>query len=218
MKDRVILFDLDGTLTDSKEGIVNSVRYALRQMGAPIPSDEELQRFIGPPLVDSFRICCGFDDERAWEAVRRYREYFAEKGLMENAPYTGVNAMLARLREAGLRMSIATSKPTLYAKRIARGFGFADRFDHIVGSNLDGTRVDKGEVIQCAMGEYPDVAPGDFVMVGDRKHDMMGAARWDVPAIGVLYGYGSREELEACRPAKLVGSVRELEDALLHLR
>lgn len=214
----IILFDLDGTLTDSKEGIVNSVRYALRQMGAPIPSEQELLRFIGPPLVDSFRTCCGFDDERAWEAVRCYREYFSEKGLMENAPYAGVKEMLARLAAAGARMSIATSKPTLYAKRIARGFGFADRFDHIVGSNLDGTRVDKGEVIQCAMGEYPDAAPDDFVMVGDRKHDMMGAARWDVSAIGVLYGYGSREELEACRPAKLVESVRELEDALLHLR
>lgn len=218
MKDRIILFDLDGTLTDSKEGIVNSVRYALRQMDAPIPSEAELQRFIGPPLIDSFRTCCGFDDETAWEAVCRYREYFAEKGLMENAVYDGADQMLARLRAAGRRMSIATSKPTLYAKRIARGFGFADHLDHIVGSNLDGTRVDKGEVIQCAMERYPGAASEDFVMVGDRKHDMMGAARWGVPAIGVLYGYGSREELEACRPAKLVESVRELEETLADLR
>ena len=214
MDQRIILFDLDGTLTDSQEGILNSVRYALRRMDAPIPSDEELRRFIGPPLANSFRACCGFDDAEAWEAVRCYREYFAEKGLMENAPYEGVADMLARLRASGRRMSIATSKPTLYAKRIARAFGFAERFDCIVGSNLDGTRVDKGEVIAAAMERYPDAAPADFVMVGDRKHDMLGAARQGVPAIGVLYGYGSREELAACHPSALAASVAELERML----
>ena len=217
MDKHIILFDLDGTLTDSKEGIVNSVRYALRQMGAPIPSDEELQRFIGPPLVDSFKACCGFDADQAWEAVCRYREYFAEKGLMENAPYPGALGMLHELRAAGARMSIATSKPTLYAKRIARGFGFEACLDHIVGSNLDGSRVEKAEVIQCAMAYYPDVAPEGFVMVGDRKHDMLGAARWGVPAIGVLYGYGARDELEACRPQRLVESVADLRELLLGL-
>lgn len=211
----IILFDLDGTLTDSKEGIVNSVRYALRRMGAPIPSDDELQRFIGPPLVDSFKACCGFDADEAWEAVRLYREYFAEKGLMENAPYPGAVDMLRKLRDAGLQMSIATSKPTLYAKRIARGFGFAEYFDRIVGSNLDGSRVAKAEVIECAMGGYPDAAPDSFAMVGDREHDMRGAARWGVPAIGVLYGYGRRDELEACHPARLVASIDALRELLL---
>lgn len=216
MKSRIILFDLDGTLTDSKEGILNSIRYALRQMGEPLPSEEVLQRFIGPPLVDSFRDYCGLNDDRAWEAVRRYREYFAEKGLLENVPYEGAVELLAHLRSAGLRVSLATSKPTLYAKRIARNFGFAEYLDHTVGSNLDGSRTDKGEVIRHAMRQYEGVGPNGFVMVGDREHDMLGAARWGVPAIGVLYGYGSREELEACRPIHLAGSVGELEDLLLH--
>ena len=213
----IILFDLDGTLTDSKDGIVNCVRYALEKMGAPIPSDDVLQSFVGPPLVDSFKVCCGFSDERAWEAVRAYRERFSTVGLLENALYDGVPQMLESLRAEGLRLSIATSKPTVYAKRIVRNFGIDGMFDHVVGSNIDGSRVDKTEVVRFAMEQYADAVPDDFIMVGDRKHDMVGAANCGALAVGVLYGYGSREELEAFRPAALANSVADLRDTLREL-
>lgn len=217
MGKRIVLFDLDGTLTDSKEGIVNCVRYALRTMGAPIPDDDALQSFVGPPLVDSFKACCGFSDEQAWEAVRAYRERFGEVGLLENALYAGVPQMLESLRPQGLRLSIATSKPTVYAKRIARNFGIDGFFDQVVGSNIDGTRVDKTEVIAAAMEGYPDAGVGDFAMVGDRKHDMIGARNCRLDAVGVLYGYGSREELSPYRPLALAESVADLEGVLLAL-
>lgn len=213
----IILFDLDGTLTDSKDGIVNCVRYALEKMGAPIPSDDVLQSFVGPPLVDSFKTCCGFSDEQAWEAVRTYRERFGTVGLMENALYDGVPQMLKALHAEGLRLSIATSKPTVYAKRIVRNFGIDGLLDHVVGSNIDGSRVDKTEVVRFAMGQYANATPDDFIMVGDRKHDMVGAANCGALAVGVLYGYGSREELEAFKPAALVESVADLSDTLLRL-
>ena len=210
MDKRVILFDLDGTLTDSKEGILNCVRYALERLGEPIPADDVLQTFIGPPLIDSFKVCCGFSDGRAREAIRLYRERFSDVGLLENALYDGVPRMLEQLQSQGLRMSIATSKPTVYARRIVRNFGIDDCFDHVIGSNIDGTRVVKTEVIQFALQHYPEVPTGEFVMVGDRKHDMIGAQACGIDAVGVLYGYGSREELASYEPRALAESVEEL--------
>lgn len=215
MHDSILLFDLDGTLTDSKDGILNSVRYALRQMGAPIPSEDVLRTFIGPPLVESFQACCGFDEKTAWDAVARYREYFGDKGLFENAPYEGITGMLDALRGAGARMSVATSKPTVYAERIVERFGLAGFFDQVVGSNLDGSRTNKGEVIESAMEFYEGADLAAFTMVGDRKHDMLGAARNGIKAVGVLYGYGTREELTACHPAQLAASIDELQQVLL---
>lgn len=217
MEKRIVLFDLDGTLTDSKEGIVNCVRYALEAMGAPVPDDDVLQGFVGPPLVDSFKACCGFSDEEAWQAIRTYRERFGEVGLLENALYDGVPRMLEDLRSAGLRLSIATSKPTVYAKRIVRNFGIDGFFDQVVGSNIDGTRVDKTEVIRFALRCYGDAPAADTVMVGDRKHDMIGARNCGLDAVGVLYGYGSQEELSPYRPLALAESVADLEGDLLAL-
>lgn len=210
-----ILLDLDGTLTDSKDGILNSVRYALRQMEVAIPPEDVLQTFIGPPLVESFQTCCGFSEGRAWKAVELYREYFGDKGLFENAPYEGVADMLGALQAAGARLCVATSKPTVYARRIVERFGLAGYFDQVVGSNLDGSRTNKAEVITAAMSCYSGADPAAFTMVGDRKYDLLGAASNGIAAVGVLYGYGSREELESCQPACLAGSIDELRQVLL---
>lgn len=210
MDKQIVLFDLDGTLTDSKEGIVNCVRYALEKLSEPVPSDDVLQGFVGPPLIDSFMTCCGFSEERAREAIRVYRERFASVGLRENALYDGVSRMLCTLSGAGLRLSVATSKPTVYARRIVKNFGIDGWLDHVVGSNIDGTRVDKTEVIQFAMRQYPAASADEFVMVGDRKHDMIGARNCGIDAVGVLYGYGSRAELAAYEPLALAESTEAL--------
>lgn len=215
MNNRTILFDLDGTLMDSKEGILNCVRYALRKMGAPIPPEEVLQTFIGPPLVESFAACCGFTPLQAQQAVEHYRERFGEVGLFENSVYDGVYDLLDALRAAGLSLSIATSKPEVYARRIVERFELAPYFDHVCGAELNGTRIHKDEVIAYALQQYAHVAPEDFLMVGDRKHDMEGAAINGITAVGVLYGYGSRDELASFNPAYLATTPKDLETFLL---
>lgn len=194
MKYDLILFDLDGTLTDPGEGITNSVAYALKQLGIEPPERRELYKFIGPPLVDSFMEYYAMDKAKAEEAVRLYRVYFADRGIFENIPYTGIGEALGRLRSAGERLALATSKPTVFAERILERFGLDGYFDIAVGSELDGTRNAKADVIRCVLeraGEYKRA-----VMVGDRLHDINGAKAAGVDSIGVLYGYGSREELE----------------------
>lgn len=211
----VVLFDLDGTLTDPKEGITRSIAYALGKMGVEAGDPDGLTRFIGPPLARSFAECYGFDGARVAEAVGWYRERFVERGLYENAVYAGVPELLAALRDAGRRVALATSKPTVYARQILGHFDLEGCFDAVIGSNLDGTRADKAEVIACAMEAFPGLPATDFVMVGDRRHDMEGAARCGIACVGVTYGYGSCEELAACGPAALVDTVGDLRALLL---
>jgi len=188
------LFDLDGTLTDPGEGITNSVAYALREMGITPPPREQLYKFIGPPLVDSFKAYFGMSEADAEEAVRLYRVYFADTGIFENEPYPGAKEMLVTLKNAGVKLTLATSKPIVFARRILERYGFAEYFDFAAGSELDGTRASKADVVRYALdisGEYSRA-----IMVGDRMHDVHGAAEHSLECIGVLYGYGSREELE----------------------
>jgi len=209
-----IFFDLDGTLTDPALGITNSVMVALAQFGIRVDDRRELYRFIGPPLMDSFREFYGFSGEDCRRAVRAYRSHFAEQGIFENEPYPGLFPMLDRLKADGRRLVIATSKPEPFAVRIAEHFGFADRFDHIAGALMDETRTKKHEVIEYAL-ETCGADRGDVLMVGDREHDIRGAKVCGLDAMGVLYGYGSRAELEAAGADYLAETVPEVAALIL---
>ena len=215
MKHKIILFDLDGTLTDPGDGITNSVAYALRKLGQTPPPRPELEAFIGPPLIESFMSISGLDRESGELAVKYYREYFSQRGLFENRLYPHVPEMLQKLREAGAVLSLATSKPTIYAAKILEHFDIAKYFDALAGSELDGSRVKKADVIRYAL-ELLDVHETDSViMVGDRKHDTVGAADCGVYSLGVTYGYGSRDELEKAGADSIVDSVEALGKFLL---
>ena len=209
-----VLFDMDGTLTDSQEGIVKSVSYALERLGRELPPRDTLTAFIGPPLHESFSAICGMDEAETERAVCEFRDYFARRGWAENVPYEGMAEFLAALHAAGLRLVIATSKPEEFARRVLRHFELAQYFDDICGSRLeDKSSADKASVVRTALMRA-DVT-GHAVMVGDRRHDIYGAHANGLEAIGVLYGYGSREELSAAGADFLAADLNELKTALL---
>ena len=190
-----VLFDLDGTLTDSGLGITKGVQYALGQLGYDVPPRESLFSFIGPPLHKSFQRHCGVDEAGAAEAVRQFRVYYNEMGgILENEVYPGVRELLRDLKAAGKRLVVATSKPQAAAEKVMRHFGLDEFVPEIIGGT-DDTRNTKGKVIAYALREY-GVDPTTAVMVGDREHDILGAAENNLPAIGITWGYGDRAELE----------------------
>ena len=190
-----ILFDLDGTLTDSGLGITKAVQYALGQMGYEVPPRESLFTFIGPPLHKSFAKYCGMDEATAVEAVRQFRVYYNQMGgILENEVYAGVRELLRDLKEGGKRLMIATSKPQAAAELVMHHFGLDEYVPEIIGGT-DDTRNTKGKVIAYALREF-GVEPKTAVMVGDREHDILGAAENGIPAIGITWGYGDRAELE----------------------
>lgn len=213
---RLILFDLDGTLTDSKVGIMNSLNYALKKSGIVEDNLEKIDSFIGPPLVHAFSASYGLSEEKAVQAVNFYREYFREKGLFENRLYEGVYELLAGLKERGLQIALATSKPTVFAERILEHFSLNRFFDLVVGSNLDNTRCEKAEVIAYVLScvGTENIKLSQVVMVGDRKHDIIGAKENGIDSIGVTYGYGETKEIEEAGPTYLVNSVSELNNLL----
>jgi len=189
-----IYFDLDGTLTDPKPGLTRSIQYALQRLDHPtIPTEDELTWCIGPPLRTSFVRLLG-GDHTADRAVALYRERFSDIGLYENAVYDGISEVLTKLGQAGHRMFVATSKPHVFAERIVEHFGLRAHFEHVFGSELDGTRVDKSHLLEYALKKAA-VDPAKTLMIGDRSHDMIGAKNNGMQAIGVLYGYGSKDEL-----------------------
>ena len=192
---KYVFFDLDGTLSDSAPGIINAVVYALGKMGVETGEREALKAFVGPPLIESFTGYCGFSQERANEAIVLFREYYRERGINENTMYDGIPELLRALSEDGLRLAVATSKPEGFARRIIPRYGIADYFEYIAGSTMDETRVKKDEVIGYALETLGISDPKSVVMIGDRRHDVSGAARFGMDCVGVLYGYGSREEL-----------------------
>lgn len=196
MRYQYVLFDLDGTLTDPAVGITNSIMHALKQYGITVKERSELYKFIGPPLVDSFNKYFGFSQEQANRAVDLYREYFGTKGMLENKVYTGVPEILEKLKNEGKTLVIATSKPTYYAKQILEYFDLLKYFVFVAGSNMDGTRRAKGEVIQFAIDSCKITKLEECIMVGDREHDIIGAKECNIDSVGVLYGYGDKEELE----------------------
>ena len=212
-----IFFDLDGTLTDSGPGITASVAYALRELGAPPLPPETLRAFIGPPLMWSFGHFCGFDEAKCAEAVRLYRVYFTAGGMFENSVYPGIPAALDKLRSAGLRLAVATSKPELYSRQIIAHFGLEGCFDAVCGAAMDESRTDKAEVIRYAL-QTLDLPPEEGLMVGDREHDVLGAKAAGLPCLGVLWGYGSREELINAGAAALAETPEEMADWILTLQ
>jgi phosphoglycolate phosphatase len=189
-----VLIDLDGTLTDPREGILNCIKHALAGLGDPCPSDAQLERYIGPPLQQTFEGLFGAGSPKVQAAIALYRQRFAAVGMFENRVYAGIPEMLAGLTGLGADLVVATSKPTVFAERILEHFGLARHFDAVFGSELDGTRSSKAELIRHIL-EARSIAPAGACMIGDREHDMRGAKENSVRGIGVLWGYGSRAEL-----------------------
>jgi phosphoglycolate phosphatase len=210
-----ILFDLDGTLTDPKEGITKSFQYALAHFGIEEPDLDKLEVVIGPPLRDSFIEFYGFTKENVHEAEMKYRERFATLGMYENKIYEGIPSMLQKLCEGGKMLAIASSKPTIFVEKILEHFDIKKYFHHVIGSNLDGTRSDKAEVIDVAIAGFGKVNKEDIIMVGDRKFDVIGAHERGIEVIGVTYGYGGEEELVESGADYVVNTVEELESLLL---
>ena len=211
---KTILFDLDGTLTDPAIGITNSVLYALKKHGYPLPEREELYFFIGPPLWESFAKYCNIDKQTAHKMVETYREYFADKGVFENKLIENTVTLLENLKLKGYTVALATSKPEVFARRILEHFNIDKFFDVVVGSNLDGTLTDKAEVIAKALTLLNITDTKNVAMVGDRLHDMVGAVKCGVTPIGVLCGYGDRKELEESGAAFIVKDLIDLEKIL----
>ncbi len=189
-----VLFDLDGTISDSSEGITKGIQIALKHMG--IEEDRsELRKFIGPPLKYSFTTFYGFDEEKCAEAVKVYRAYYGETGLFENKPYEGIDKLLKRIKDSGRKIAVATSKPEKFSVEILEKFGLTEHIDVISGATLDGVRGDKCEVIEEALRRFGNPDKSRVVLVGDTRFDAEGAAKAGIDCIGVLYGFGTREAL-----------------------
>jgi phosphoglycolate phosphatase len=195
-----VLFDLDGTLTDPREGITRSVQYSLNKLGIDAPDLQALEHFIGPPLLQCFMHSYDLDEATAWQAVGFYRERFAVSGLYENQLFTGIHELLQLLSEQQRTLYIATSKPTVFAAQIAAHFDFARYFKVIYGSELDGTRSNKVELLAHLL-QQEQLPPEQCLMIGDRKHDLLGAHANGLHSAAVGYGFGSQAELSSHNPA-----------------
>ncbi len=212
---KVILFDLDGTLSDPKEGITKSIQYAFAKLNRQVPALDELECYIGSPLHVSFAEYPGFNKETIQKAIGFYRERFKKYGMFENELYEEIPDLLKQLKANGCILAIATSKLTVFAEEIAKYFAIAPYFDIIVGSNLDGTRSAKTDIIRYLLNYYREYEPSDFIMIGDRKYDLIGANNIGIDCVGVTYGYGSREELLQYKPTFIADSVQDIENILL---
>lgn len=213
-----ILFDLDGTLTDPKVGITTCVQYALQSFGIDEPDLDKLEPFIGPPLKDSFMEYYDLSEEDAEKAVAKYRERFQDIGIFENELYGGINDLLRTLKNGGMHLAVASSKPQVFVERILKHFKLDKYFEVVVGSELDGTRVEKPQVIQEVLHRFfPEHQPryDEVYMVGDRKFDIQGARTFRIESVGVTYGYGTMEELKEAKADYIVSSVAELKNFLM---
>ncbi|MGG5735815.1 MULTISPECIES: HAD family hydrolase [Bacillus cereus group] len=208
---KTFLFDLDGTLTDPKEGIINSVLYALEKIGIEEVNISELDSFIGPPIQQSFIDRYNMNEIEVERAVFYFREYLKRSGLLENTVYDGIPTLLQELKDAGNRLFVATSKPTVFAKQVIEHFQLTTFFEEIVGSNLDGTKIKKEEIIAHILQTNEELKKEEMVMIGDRKHDVIGANSNGIASIGVLYGYGSEIELSDAGAIHIVKDVEELQ-------
>ena len=206
----IILFDLDGTLTDPGIGITNSVAHALAHWNIEVKDRAELYKFIGPPLSDSFMRYYGFSEEDAIHAIAVYREYFSVKGLYENEVYPGIPEMLQSLKDAGKTVVLATSKPEGFAVEILRHFGLYDYFDIIAGASMDESRNKKADVIAYAISQMKNPDLSRMIMIGDREHDILGAKQIGIDSIGVLYGYGDRAEHEKAGATYIAEKVKDI--------
>lgn len=215
---KYILFDLDGTLTDSAPGIMNSFRYTLKHYGLPDQTDTELKRYVGPPLMESFSRYFGFDEKKSAEAVGVYREYFAVKGLLENEVYEGIPEALAKLKKEGFTLAVSTSKPEVYAKRIIEHFELDKFFETVCGIPLGDESMSKAQVIAQTL-ERLDISDTDSVlMVGDRDYDVKGARRNGIECLGVLFGYGDRDELVGAGAVCCAETPKEMAELICKMR
>lgn len=210
-----ILFDLDGTLTDPREGITKSVQYALGKMGIDAPDRTALEHFIGPPLYDEFIRCYGFDDAGARQAVAAYRERFSVRGWKENLLFSGVQELLRALKDAGKKTAIASSKPTVFVEKILQRFQIDACFDAVSGATLDGVISTKSQVVRQALEMLQVRERSEAVLVGDRMHDAEGAQDNGIACIGVTFGFGGRVELACAGADHIVDSMEELRELLL---
>lgn len=208
---KYVLFDLDGTVTDPKIGITKSVAYALKHFDKNVEDLDTLTTFIGPPLKDSFMQYCGFSESDAIFAISKYREYFGVNGLYENTVYNGMEGFLKALKSMGKTLIIATSKPTEYAVKILEHFNLLRYFDFVSGSEFNGVRAKKGEVIAYALEQNNITDLSSVIMVGDREHDIIGAKENGIASVGVLYGYGSMEELSSAGADFIADSIEDLD-------
>lgn len=209
---KTILFDLDGTLTDSGEGIINCVIYALERFGLPIPARESLRYFVGPPLHESF-VKQGVPAERAEEAVAIYRERYVPTGMFENSPYPGVREMLEELKDAGHALYVASSKPEWMCVQILEHFDLAKYFEQICGATMDTSRTNKEAVIKYLIHE--NGRSDNMIMVGDTKFDVIGAKALGIPCIGVSWGYGSVMEMKSAGAIAICHNMEQLQEILL---
>ena len=208
-----LLFDLDGTLTDPMVGITSSVQYALEKFGIHVKYLKDLIPFIGPPLDDSFQEFYGLSKEDAGKAVEYYRERYSTTGIFENRPYPGVEKMLQELRRKKYLLAVASSKPEYYVKQILDYFNLTEYFDEIVGSEMNGARTNKTEVIEETLKRLGlDHHREQVIMVGDKEHDVLGARKAGLDCVAVSYGYGTEEELAASQPLQTVASAEEILD------
>lgn len=209
-----ILFDLDGTISDPYEGVVSSLKSAMRELGEKLPPTEKFRAFIGPPLSESFKTICGFPPEKAAEAVKVYRRHHRERGLFENRLYDGISEVIERLYAAGKRLAVATSKPEQFAKLLLEKFGLLKYFEFVGGSELDDARSKKSEVIAYVLENMHIADKSTALMIGDRLHDVAGAAENGLDCAGVLYGYGTLEELSAAGANPIFAQPKDILDLL----
>ncbi len=215
MRWKTILFDLDGTLTDPVTGICRSVQYALGKAGKPVGPLEHYHKWIGPPLLRSFEVYANATPEEAQTLLGYYRERFSSVGLFENEVYPGIPELLRELKEHGARLAVATGKPTVFSRQILEHFGLLPYIEYISGISLDREPPDKCQTILHALYELGESDKSRCVMVGDRAHDAIGAKMGGIDFVGVLYGYGSRDELEAEGAELIASDVKQLRRILL---
>ncbi len=205
---KYMIFDLDGTVIKSDEGVINSVKYALSSLGEKMPDVPE-SYFIGPPLSYSFENFCGFKGEKITKALELYREYYTEKGIFQCKVYDGIPALLSELHKKGHILLVASSKPEVYVKQILERFDISKYFDFIGGAELDGSRNSKDDVLRYVLESAGIPRGADTMMIGDRKYDIISAGKLGMTSLGVTYGYGTREELEQAGADYIVDTPEE---------
>jgi phosphoglycolate phosphatase len=214
MKYDAILFDLDGTLTDTVLGVTNSIKYALSKFGISEDNHETLVSFIGAPLFLAFQEQYSLSEEEARQAIAFYREYYSETGIYETTVYQGIPALLERLKNSGKRLIVATLKPTYFAEKVLEEYGLREYFDFVFGPDLKSENLTKTDIIGTALREVSEIPKENIVMVGDRFHDIAGADKNGIDSIAVSYGFGTAEELQQARPTHTVASAQELQELL----
>lgn len=210
-----VFFDLDGTLTDSREGILNGLEYSLSYFNIKVENRKALEKFIGPTLADSFKEEYNFNEEQVEKAVKKYREYYAVKGLKENKLYDGIKNLITDLVQNNINVILATAKPQIFAEQILEYFDIKKYFKFISGATLDRTREKKADIIRYAMNNLNINNSDQCIMIGDRKHDIIGAQKNNIKCIGVTYGFGSEEELKKYGADYIAKNTEEIKNIIL---